>query len=436
MIQDPKDNNQKVKPLCSAVILCKQRSKDFPELLKSWPKDFSLDDETQLFKSSLRLTQIHASNEISFFNTTSYACISLNFKDNHQLYSLCVLSEYPLYDFYSYMFHVACMDFQHEYPEKSPANKFNYICHAIQGFPAFDPTELIQTTSMKTTSTDVPPSIKVTVNLATISFIYIFTHGSFTYRKFDPTKYFSVKECFSIWKCLFTNQPILIVTNDHTDGSNAVLAAASLLSPLPFTDEMCLWLTDTDPRFVDIINNESKIKICATNSIMLPSATEYFKLVITLNSKRYMPNPTIVKQIHSKMNKVMRFTGYALDKYRKENDLYYDLIEGDICTEKFIHVLNSFKEADLPKEHDFQEWQKTQSFKDWRKNRTISKDFRDQLLNVDPKTIFDGKSTDEVSKIYSTIKHLIQNNSADIHVVAVLRNQKKIAKRILTNKAR
>ncbi|OHT07412.1 hypothetical protein TRFO_24362 [Tritrichomonas foetus] len=407
-------NFTKMVPLCSALMLVRKPIDDMPTIMETWPTDFNLEQEEAEFKASLKVHITTSSTFIFLFNTTTYSCISLHFEYDKEFFSLVILTRYPFYHFYKYMLRVASQAFLNDSEPTSPMNRYYYILTALSALP------------------ETPPS-HLTITFPTTEFDYSITVGSYTYKDFDPTKYFSMNDIWVLWRALFMHKPILILTKDPFAGSAAVLSCASLVAPMQFTDNICLWLTETDPRFIDIINGESDLMIAASNSRALATATNHFYFVLNLSQKRYTANKAITTQLFTKMKRTLLFTNYEIDSIITDRDPYSDIVNGEIISDRFERSLKLHEQFNLPTVEEFEGWEKSKSFKDWRSARNVSSRFRDGILNVDPKVVFKGKSYEDVEKIYNKIDELIKIYSNDMHAFAVLKKHKKIAKKILDN---
>ncbi|KAK8890365.1 hypothetical protein M9Y10_035140 [Tritrichomonas musculus] len=431
----------KLPPICSAVILIKRVSDEMPKIVSLWPNNFSLGDEDLYFKASVNIHENSSSPSVFLFNTPMYSCISLNFEYNMINYSLVTLTEYPFFHFYKEIFQIACKDFQKNHSDSTPINRFYYIVTPISSIPkSSTPNSIIfLEASMEPLSISLqcflPFSPHLVITFPSKEFEYTFTPNTFSYRDFDPTLFFNPTQCYFIWRALFMNQPILFYSKNPIIGSTSVIAAASLLSPLPFTDEMCLWLTETDPRFISVINEESKLMIAATNSASLVEANEHFKHVIYLDieANNLPQDADIVKQLFTKMRRALILANAEFDRVVTEVDPYYDLIGGKLCTDQFAQTLKSYSKYDIPTIEEFKEWENTVSFKNWRRKRTIENCFRDGVLNTDPRAVFENKTKDEVEKIFSKMGELMEKYSNDTHVIAVLKKHKRIARDMLSS---
>ena len=399
-------------PLCSGLILLKTPLDEIPTIIEKWPGDFSLGKEEQEFKASVNIHHNTTPTFIFMFNTSSYACVSLHFQFNTLSYVLVILSKHPFYFFYKNMLRVATQTFLVDDIDSTPINRFYFLCTAIASFPE-----------------KVPKSI--TVSFPSTEYDYAFSDDSYTYSNFDPSVYFTVNEIHEIWHHLFMGDPILILTQDPFAGSTSVLSCLRLLMPLRYLDNKCLWLTETDPRFVDVINGESDIKIAATNCTFLPEATDHFKYVINLNNKRYESRFEAVFTLYKKMKRILLFTNYEIDCIITEEDPYCDIIQGEILTRHFIAELNYHAKYDLSTAEEIRGWEQTISFKKWRGERNSFDKFREGILNVDPEPFFQKKSKEELEKIYKVLGDLIKSFSTDLHAKVVLQRHKKILSNIL-----
>lgn len=426
-------------PLCSAVILVKRRFEELPKIVLTWPESFSFGDEEQEFKATVNIFFGDNLSNIFLCNTTSFSCISLNFVYNTITYSLVVVTTYPFYHFFKHMFKIANEAFENDHSISTPINRFYFLVTAIAAIPiassntCLSSQDLAQSHISPTLYTKyIPVDPTITVTFPSKEFDYTFSYNTFMLKDFDPTIYFSPIECNDLWKALFTNEPVLLLTNDPLSGSSAALSAASLLSPLEFTDKMCLWLTETDPRFLSVINGESNLLLAATNSESLMVATDHFKHVFRLNPMRYPKNTPHLRQIYLKMRRSLILSNFVFERIIQEQDPYYDLIKGPVCTDQFAETLQTYPDIELPTMEDFSSFQTLNSFISWRSKRKSDKAFRDGLLNIDPEYVFKSKTKEQVQLIYSELENLFQEYANDLHVIAVLKKHRKIAKRLLS----
>lgn len=420
-------------PICSALILVKNTNSDSPVTKEIYPKDFSLENEKSQLESSVRFPKESHSSFISVFNTHSYCCTAFNFPERGTFYSIVALSKFPFYDFFRFMFNAMKKAFDNGYTYPSSIEKFDCIRSAISNLPKHNYHDLKIVPSPEMYSSQyVPPSYKITVPISNIAFLYNFNHNSFTYEKFKPSQYFTQNEYINIWHSLLINDPVLIVTKDHINGPLSVLAAASLFSPLPFTDEMCLWLNSTDPRFEMIKNGKSKLLLCATHPDNLSKIKNYFKMIINLRPTINEPDTGFDLEIYKMMRRTLYVIGDALNKYSIKNDPYYNIIESEINQQLISEAFKKNASVDLPSLEEVKDFEKTQSFKEWRLNLNPGEEDRDVFLNIDPENYFKDRSLGDLQKIEKNIGILIENYSRDAHIVAVLKHHRKVIHNMLS----
>lgn len=417
-------------PLCSALILIKNPNSDKPEYKQVYPKEFEIGDDKKEFESSFKFQKESSLSFISFFNTTNYYCTSLNFQENNNTYySLIILSKYPFYDFYRFLFCTVKKAFDNGFSYESPIEKYECIKSAISTFPKENFHQLI----ISNNSLDSLPSVKITVHISNVGFIYKFTHNSFTFEKFRSHEFFTQDEIMSVWHSLFLNEPVLIVAKNQIQGSLAVLSATSLFSPFPFKDEMCLWLTRDDPRYGNIMKGESEILLCATHPDNLSNIKNYFKFVIELRPKIENQDSTYDKEIFNIMKRTSIVVGGLLNTYSIENDPYYNLVEGEIDEQLISDAFKKFPpDYVLPSIAEMREFEKTKSFKEWRKNLTPGEEYREIFLNSDPETLLKNRSLGDLRRIENNLELMIESYSKDAHVDAVLRHHRKVVHNILS----
>lgn len=416
-------------PLCSAVILVKNSNSDNPKFKQIYPKEFDFENEKAQFESLIKFSKDCPLSFISFFNTTTYCCTALNFQENGKYYSIVAVSKYPLYDFYKFLFNSVKKAFDNGFSYKTATEKFDCIKEAVSSFPYENFHELVAIHN----SDDEPPSIKITVPISNVEFIYNFTHSSFTFEKFQPQNYFTQDEYMSVWHSLFLNEPVLIVTKNQIQGFSAVLAAASLFSPFPFKDEMCLWLTREDPRYEDIMKGESKLLLCATHPDNLSNIKNYFKYIIELKPSIESSDPSYDIEIYKIMKRTSIVVGELLNTYSVLNDPYYNLVESEIDENLISDALSKYPpEYVLPSLAEIRDFEKTESFKEWRRNLNPGEDFRDIFLNSDPESLFKGRTIGDLRRIEENLGLMIENFSKDAHVDAVLRHHRKVVHNMLS----
>ena len=417
-------------PLCSALIFVKTTSNGTPEIKDIYPKELDLANEKNEFDSIINASKNNSTlSFICFFNTRSYYCTALNFQQSNAFYSIVTLSKYPFYDFFRFMLNAAKQVFDNGYSFKTPYEKYNCIKSCISSFPSQSFHDLIPVQDQE----NPQPCIKLTIQILNVTFLYNFSHHSFTYDKFHPQEFFTQDEIMSVWHSLFLNEPVLIVTKNQERGSLAVLAAASLFAPLPFKDEFCLWLTRDDDRYDEIVKGRSQILLCATHPDNLSKVKHYFKYIIEIKTNIENNDSSYDLEIFKIMKRTLIIVGDVLTNYSIEKDPYYNLIEGEIDEHLISNALKKYPpEYVLPSVAEIRDFAQTQSFKEWRRNLNPGEDYRDIFLNLDPETLFKNRSIGDLRRIEKYLGLMIENYSRDAHVDAVLKHHRKVVHQMIS----
>ncbi|KAH0791727.1 hypothetical protein GPJ56_004413 [Histomonas meleagridis] len=398
-----------------SLLLVKFTVGDLPIILSSWPRPFNfVEEEEQMFVSSANpLTELK-DGQVYSFNIPSMYCYSLFFTHDGTGYSLVLLSPYPFAFFFTTILNYVYNEFQKDDTPLEPLSRLSYLATIIKSIPD-----------------NINSSI--TVHFPFWDYETNITPDSFTYKDYDPTDYFTDEQCNEIWLSLFTNTPILFIAEDITSANDAVFSALSLLSPLQFCDEVCVWLTETDPRFVSIINGDSNIKIAATSCVYLGEATSFFKNVIQV-PKRHPRSSEIREELQKKTKQIITMTNYELDHMVLAKDPYFEDTKQELDKQKLQKSLDYYKKFNLPCADDFVKWENSNTFKKWREIRPSKDPFREGLLNCDRKLLLQKKSKEELEVISKVIDEYRKKYKKDEHVMAVLRMHKREVKKLLNEK--
>ena len=118
-----------------------------------------------------------------------------------------------------------------------------------------------------------------------------------------------------------------------------------------------------------------------------------------------------------------------------EEDPYSDLLEIPLTYPQILEIVSKTKLA----ASDFQLFQKSQTFSEWRKSITIRAQFRDSLLSISPESVIENRPDDELVKIQKILQNLPNKMPGDDHIKAVINQhlrliRKRLEKANLPNK--
>jgi hypothetical protein len=293
-----------------------------------------------------------------------------------------------------------------------PYNRFAYLCSIVSSWPR----------------DRVPDNLDVT--FPSQEFHWRFSSGDSTFATFDPGRYFTPPDCKLIWKSLFTKTPVLIVCPDSEVATNVMFSILGLMSPMEYRDGFCLWLTVQDPRFVSIVSEQSNLSLVATDAAVLVEASDYFRVVFRVTNRIQPMVENIASSFHLKMKRTLSIAEFVLDNSLM-CDSYFDFLEIPILKPSLASELVEFKKFDLPTLEEFEAWEKTETFRYWRKKRESLERLRDAILSRDPREVLRDKGFDQLLMIQQRIRQLKKDFARDVHVMAVLKRHTRIVERKL-----
>jgi hypothetical protein len=399
-------------PLVDGVFLVTLPPDDFPIVLSSFPPScpLHLDSDAQ-FLASVR-PSLPSSDSIYTFNTSTHFFYSLYFHAGLASYTIAVASRHPFAAF----FHDFIAKVLHEFASNpdcasDPYNRFSFMCSIVGPWIGR------------------PCPERLLVSLPTIEYDWLFQTEDTTFDSFDPLRFFLKSDLADLWDCLFTGKPILVLCADTKRTAEAIFAAMSLLSPLAFVQPICLWLTVTDPRFVDIVVGESELAIAGSDCGNLEKNVDYFRRVFRVRDI-VGQDGEVVGKLRMRMRRSLGVAKYWLDN-SLVYDMYYDVLERSLCPPDLEEELRQYRKYDLPNSDQFRMWETTLSFRKWRKERDCGPQFRDALLSSSPDELFRGKTNEQLLVIRNKIKELRRQFARDQHVLCVLKRHSAILHRML-----
>ncbi|KAK8898656.1 Protein dennd6a [Tritrichomonas musculus] len=113
------------------------------------------------------------------------------------------------------------------------------------------------------------------------SFKVVLGNEHITYSQFDPNFWLIPQtNLYVIWRALMTNRGILIIGDSPSQVSCTVYSILSLAAPLKYCEPYIAYTRLGDPRFAEIITNQSqKWKVVGTTNMLLAERCKQFAVV-------------------------------------------------------------------------------------------------------------------------------------------------------------
>ena len=399
-------------PIYDSIFLIRIDKPDAPGLMKTIPEGIDLGLDTLSFCSSCwpysTNTLLNNTENIIFsFNVSNLYYHSYLFNFLNDFYEIIISTRRPFsYIFQSFLKKIKKLFNSSKIPT-DPISRFTYISSLLSSWPKYSLENVI-------------------LNFPESSLVINFDYSHFSFLQYDPLIYFQPQDCIKLWKSLFIGLPILILAPSADIASKVCFSIFSLLSPLLFTDDHIIWLRESDPRYKQIINNETNFKLICTNLNNL-SELPYFKTIIKVNNELNNTDQSI-RDLLLKLNaKILKVITAELD-YLLTLEVYSDFIYKPFVTNHFKFFLNEININDFPTFEEFLLFEKTHTFKTWRKTQRFRSSLRNFLLSYIPKNKFKDFNLNELKNINKGIEIIKTKFINDAHVQAVLTSHEKRVK--------
>jgi hypothetical protein len=190
-------------------------------------------------------------------------------------------------------------------------------------------------------------------------------------------------------------------------------------------------MTVTDPRIVSLVTEQSEFGLVATDSVSLAESCDWNKRRV-FRPRDLGPPETddLASRYRLRVRRAVSIAKYLLDNFLIY-DMYYDVLERPMCSPSLDEELKTYRKYDLPTAAQFALWEKTETFKKWRRLRDNRGAFRDAVLNTDPEVIFRDKTKEQLLLIKKRIGQIRKEYATDAHVVAVLKRHRALISRII-----
>lgn len=254
----------------------------------------------------------------------------------------------------------------------------------------------------------------------------------FSYMQYNPLKFFDKDEIPKLWKALFTGSPVLIIYPSADICCKACFAAFSLMTPLLYDDHCVIWLQKSDPRYKTVMEGDTTYKLVGSSYNELEKCKQ-FSLILHVKSAK-KSSATDETNIHDQMSKhtskILKIILAELDMILSI-DAYSDFVDKPFATEHFREILKEFGTPDMPTFEDFQLFEKTDTFKRWRKAQAMRDILRHSLLSYSPPDNFRDRSPEDLMKIIEGIESMKVKFWNDAHVIAVLKSHESRVEKLI-----
>ncbi|OHS93024.1 hypothetical protein TRFO_40661 [Tritrichomonas foetus] len=251
------------------------------------------------------------------------------------------------------------------------------------------------------------------------------------FSAFDPGVWLGVDVNYHIiWHTLLTGKNILLVGDNPYQVTNAVFSVISLCMPFMYCEEYLAFTRLGDPRFAEVINGSTRYKIVGTTNRLVLERCKQFSVIgvlkdpidpkIDVRDPIYRRSKSLTLKLEDVLNDLI------------DEDPYSDYLGLNIVKEDlegyFSHSKARSKQLTI---EEVLEFQKTHTFRKWRKAISGRPTFRDAFLSVQPMQVLENRKDEELEHILDILQTLEKKYENDGHMLAVIGRHKHIAKQKL-----
>lgn len=388
--------------LFESALLISLQNVDVVNIELVYPQDFQYTEELKSISSAVAPSlDLPNSPTIFTFNIGITLCHVLYFVQDSQPYEIIILSKTP----FAYFFHSFLAEVYREFNicKTSARMRFQYVISYISSWENEVKTKMILS---------FPSGNKE----------WTFDEDLYTYKNFNPCAYLTYSQCTRIWRSIMNNEPILIIGPNARITSLACLAAMSLVTPLQYAEPFALWLRETDPRFVDIVNGNSQLMLVGSTCETLES-TNYFRTIIKLNKIDEL-SQEVRSMFEEKTKGIMEVALTEMDS-QIIIDAYSDCINQEFLPKRiatFIEI-SSDKTIEVQTVINFSN---TKTFWLWRKRNMNRTKWREAFLSADANAIIKNKTVEQCKTVLTFIEAQMKRYEKDKHVMSALKYHHKL----------
>ena len=396
-----------------ACVLLKNTRENGPIILKQIPeKTDAIKQKNSFIYCSFPETQ--ETDSIFAFSINKHLCFSWSLLYEDELYAIVIVSHHC----FPYLF-------------------LEFLKNCKKAFTQDPPEEILDAITVFLSQWKYhPESAQLSVVYPTINFTTTIDATHTFFMQFDPSVLIgnTIEILDEVWQSMITGKGVLFIGENAEQVSKAIFSALSLVAPLRYADHFLVYTKLGDQRFADIIGGSKKWKIVGTTNQLASERCKQFHTVIKLTNKNVAPQPELRQEIQKRMHKLKKRVEIQFNK-NVEEDPYSDLLEIPLTYPQILEIVSKTKLA----ASDFQLFQKSQTFSEWRKSITIRAQFRDSLLSISPESVIENRPDDELVKIQKILQNLPNKMPGDDHIKAVINQhlrliRKRLEKANLPNK--
>ncbi|EAY14468.1 hypothetical protein TVAG_426620 [Trichomonas vaginalis G3] len=395
-----------VKKLFESVFLIEVRQPDIINLEAMHPQDHELSDEMLYLSSATTpLIPLPETSFVYTFNMKQLYCHTIYFFQSGVSYEIIIFSATS----YCKIFREFLDQALHHFKEKiaTARERYQYVLDYLLKWKNEIDSEKI---TLQFPNGDVEFTLP----------------DERCFEGYNPSKYFNLQQVKDIWRALLADEPILIVAPDAEVGSYACLSALSLSKPIEYKGSFILWLRETDPRFIDLVNNKSEVKIVASSNPNL-SNLNYFKVIINVDKVRddSAASKYAYTELPDRMADILSVCVSVMDHYLNYNP-WADLLN-DPLKQKVVKSYRKLLTKPSISVDDYLKFSRSKTFEYFR-YRNLNRDtWREAILSGDPNCLTKIQNPEDLLKIISYSKEQKKKYVNDKHVFSVLNQHLKIA---------
>lgn len=386
-------------------VLIKYSHNAGPTIIKQYPEKLEISKQRKSFLACA-FPETQEKDSVFTFSINKHLCFSMLLTRDNELYAIVILSHH-------------C--FPHLFVE--------FLKSCKKTFTIDQPEEILDAITVFLSQWKYDSATtQISVVYPTINFSTLLDATHTFFMQYDPSVLIStdIKVLYDIWKAIIIGSGILFIGETAEQVSSAIFSALSLITPLRYADHLLIYTRFGDQRFAEIIEGSKKWKIVGTTNALAAERCKQFHTVIHLESKNVPTQPELRQEIQRQTNKIIKRVESQLNK-AVETDPYYDLLETPLPYPQITEVVSKTKLD----EDDFKSFQKTQTFKSWRKGIALRIQFRESMLSFSPEQVVENRPDDELDKISTILKGIPQKMPGDNHMKAVINQHLKLIKKRL-----
>ena len=336
------------------------------------------------------------------FNINCDYYFSFSFVFENSLNSIIIRSVFPFAYMYASFFKEANQMFEKEH-FTDPQLRFAYI------------TSLLQTW-------DNNFKKEIEVNFPTGLTSVALNEDHFTFSQYNPSVYFKYGELMQLYSAFMYNEPILIIAKNGVEASEVSFSLFSLLCPLQYCGPFAIWMPKEDKRLKDISASHF-LYVCTNDSEQ--KNNPYFKHILEVKNERYPSNIEYKPSVRARTKYFGSLFGTELDS-QLVDDPWSDTLFVPLNLERTKSI--AAQAFGMPFDQKAAEaFNSSESWKMWRKRMKWRSEWLESMKSCDPNEVMQRhKTKEERDLIKETLSNIPEDLQADKHLMAVVKNYKKI----------